>query len=158
MPVGLTTLTITGNLTADPELTHLPDGTARCAFTVASNPRTWDANASEWRDGNALFLHCTAWRALGEHVAVSLHKGLRVVVTGALRQYEIDTADGVRSGYALDVDDIGPSLKWATADVHRADRAAKPPTDDPWATNGAAGNRSRTGRSGKPGADTEPPF
>jgi len=122
MPIGTTVVTIVGNLCADPELTHTAGGVARAAFTVASTTRVYDKPSGEWRDGDTLFLRCSAWRALAENVTTSLTKGSRVVATGTLRQYEVQTADGVRTGYGLDIEDIGASLKHATVDIHRKTR------------------------------------
>ncbi|MFI6981535.1 single-stranded DNA-binding protein [Embleya sp. NPDC050154] len=124
MPIGSTTVTIVGNLCADPELTHTTAGVPRAAFTVASTTRVYDKPSGEWRDGDTLFLRCSAWRTLAENVTASLTKGSRVVVTGTLRQFEMQTADGMRTGYGLDIEDIGASLKHATADIHRTTRSA----------------------------------
>jgi single-strand DNA-binding protein len=138
-----TALTVVGNLTADPELRYTPEGVALVKFTVASTPRVMDRATGEYRDGDPLFLTCTAWRDLAEHVAESVSKGTRVVVTGRLRLSRWETDDGEkRSTYGLDVDDVGPSLRFATAKVARmartSDRPAPPPEvmapDDPWTT------------------------
>ena len=113
---GETTLTIVGNLTADPELRFTPAGHAVADFTVASTPRNYDRDAGAWRDGEPLFLRCTAWRQLAEHTAESLTKGTRVIVTGRLRQRSFELAEGVtRTVTELDVDDLGPSLRHSTA-------------------------------------------
>jgi len=118
-----TTLTIVGNLTADPELRFTGGGAAVANFTVASTPRTFDRQSGEWRDGDALFLRCTTWRELGEHVGESLTRCARVVVQGRLRQRSFETREGdKRTVIELDVDDVGPSLRYATATVVKAAR------------------------------------
>ena len=120
-----TITTIVGNLTADPELRFTPAGHAVANFTVASTPRTFDRQSGEWKDGDALFLRCTIWRDAAEHVAECLTRGDRVVVQGRLRQRSFETRDGdKRTVVELDVDDIGPSLRHATAKVTKASRAA----------------------------------
>jgi single-strand DNA-binding protein len=119
-----TVITVVGNLTADPDLRFTPAGVAMCKFTVASTPRVWDKASGEWRDGEPLFLMCTAWRELAEHAAESLGKGTRVVVVGRLRLSKWETEEGEkRSAYGLDVDEIGPSLRFATATIKRMARA-----------------------------------
>jgi single-strand DNA-binding protein len=124
-----TTMTVVGNLTADPDLRFTPTGTALAKFTVASTPRVFDKAANEYKDGDPLFLTCTAWRDLAEHAAESLHKGTRVVVVGRLRLSRWETDEGEkRSAYGLDVDEIGPSLRFATAKVNKATRVR---ADDP---------------------------
>ena len=128
-----TTTTIVGNLTADPELRFTPAGHAVANFTVASTPRTFDRQSGEWRDGDALFLRCTIWRDPAEHVAESLTRGDRVVVQGRLRQRSFETRDGdKRTVVELDVDDIGPSLRYATVKVTKASRAG---ADSPGESN-----------------------
>ena len=118
-----TITTVVGNLTADPELRFTPSGAAVANFTVASTPRTFDRQSGEWRDGDALFLRCTIWRDAAEHVAESLTRGMRVVVQGRLRQRSFETRDGdKRTVVELDVDEIGPSLRYATATVTKASR------------------------------------
>ncbi len=120
---GETTLTIVGNLTADPELRFTPAGHAVAEFTVASTPRSYDRDAGAWRDGEPLFLRCTAWRQLAEHAAESLTKGTRVIVTGRLRQRSFELAEGgTRTVTELDVDDLGPSLRHSTAQVTKTTR------------------------------------
>lgn len=117
---GETPITIVGNLTADPELRFTPNGAAVASFTVASTPRTFDRQSGEWRDGEALFLRCSAWRQMAENVAESLTKGMRVMVTGSLKQRSYDDREGNRrTSYEIDVDEVGPSLKWASAKVTR---------------------------------------
>jgi len=120
-----TITTIVGNLTADPELRFTPAGHAVANFTVASTPRTFDRQSGEWRDGDALFMRCTIWRDAAEHIAESLTRGDRVVVQGRLRQRSFETRDGdKRTVVELDVDDVGPSLRYATVNVTKAHRAA----------------------------------
>jgi single-strand DNA-binding protein len=155
-------LTLVGNLTADPELTFTPAGVALAKFTIASTPRTFDKNTGQWADGTPLFLRCTTWRELAEHAAESLEKGTRVVATGRLRQFDWTTEQGeTRSMFVLDVEDIGPSLRWATAKVIRATRNARAagPTDDAWATPAPAPTAQPAGGSGWGAAGgNEPPF
>lgn len=119
---GETIITVVGNLTADPELRFTNNGVALASFTVASTPKVWDRQANEFKDGDALFMRCTAWRELAENVAKSLTKGARVVVTGALRQNNYEHEGQKRSSIELTVDEIGPSLRWATAQVSRVER------------------------------------
>jgi len=120
---GETTVTVVGNLTAEPELKFLPSGVAVLKFTVASTPRTLDRDSGQWRDGEPLFLLCTLWREPAEHAAESLSKGMRVVVVGRLRLSRWETDDGEkRSAYGLEVDEVGPSLRFATAKVTRMTR------------------------------------
>jgi single-strand DNA-binding protein len=127
MPYGDTPVTIAGNLTADPELRYTQTGVAVAAFTIASSPRAWDQTSGQWRDGDALFLRCSAWRHLAEHIAESLTKGSRAVVTGRLRQRDYEAADGTRrTVYEVDVDDAGPSLRFATAKVTKTTRELPP--------------------------------
>lgn len=117
---GETVITVVGNLTADPELRFLPSGAAVANFTVASTPRTFDRQSGEWKDGDALFLSCSVWRQAGENVAESLRKGMRVIVQGRLRQRSYETQQGERRTVVeLEVDEIGPSLRYATAAVTR---------------------------------------
>lgn len=137
-----TTVTVVGNLTADPELRFTPAGVALVKFTVASTPRVFDRSSGEYRDGDPLFLTCTAWRDLAEHIAESLAKGTRVVVAGRLRLSRWENEQGEkRSAYGLDVDEVGPSLRFATATVKKMTRTRNgdgftpaTPADDPWST------------------------
>jgi single-strand DNA-binding protein len=125
-----TTVTVVGNLTADPDLRFTPDGVAMVKITVASTPRVYDKASGEYRDGEPLFLPCTAWRELAEHTAESLRKGTRVVVTGRLRQSHWETPEGEkRAAFGLDVEEIGPSLRFATAKVNKATRTNGRPGD-----------------------------
>lgn len=127
MPTGETSLTIAGNLTTDPELRFTTTGVAVAAFTVASSRRIYDQATGQWSDGDTLFLRCSAWRELADHATESLFKGTRVIVTGRLEQRDYETTDGTkRTVYEIDVDDIGPSLKWATAKVAKATRDRAP--------------------------------
>jgi single-strand DNA-binding protein len=128
-----TITTIVGNLTADPELRFTPAGHAVANFTVASTPRTFDRQSGEWKDGDALFMRCTIWRDAAEHVGESLTRGDRVVVQGRLRQRSFETRDGdKRTVVELDVDEVGPSLRYATAKVTKAHRAG---ADSPGESN-----------------------
>jgi single-strand DNA-binding protein len=116
-------MTVTGNLCGDPELRYTPAGVAMAKFTVASTPRVFDRQSGEYRDGDPLFLTCTVWREMAEHTAESLRKGFRVIVTGRLRLSRWETDEGdKRSAYGLDVDEIGPALRFATATVNRTTR------------------------------------
>ncbi|MBL7490686.1 single-stranded DNA-binding protein [Frankia sp. AgB1.9] len=124
---GETVITVVGNLTSDPELRFTPNGAAVASFTIASTPRTLDRATNEWKDGEALFLRCSIWRQAAEHVAESLQKGARVIVQGRLKQRTFETREGEkRTVIELDVDEIGPSLRYATAKVVRAARGGGP--------------------------------
>ena len=145
---GETTLTIVGNLTADPELRFTPTGHAVAEFTVASTPRNYDRETGQWRDGEALFLRCTAWRHLAEHTAESLTKGTRVIATGRLRQRSFELTEGVtRTVTELDVDDLGPSLRHSTARVTKTTRTtpASSTTSEPTTTTAADAAAGGTG-------------
>jgi single-strand DNA-binding protein len=121
---GDTTLVITGNLTADPTLRFTPAGAAVANFTVASTPRTFDRQTNEWKDGEPLFMRCSAWKQLAENVAESLTKGCGVIAQGRLKQRSYETKEGEkRTVVEMDIEEIGPSLKWATAKVTRAGRS-----------------------------------
>lgn len=118
---GETVITVVGNLTADPELRYTQNGLAVANFTIASTPRTFDRQANEWKDGEALFLRASVWRDFAEHVAQSLTKGSRVIASGRLKQRSYETKEGEkRTSIELEVDEIGPSLRYATAQVTRA--------------------------------------
>jgi single-strand DNA-binding protein len=172
---GDTTITVVGNLTADPELRFTPSGAAVANFTVASTPRIFDRQTSEWKDGEALFLRCNIWREAAENVAESLTRGSRVIVTGRLKQRSFETREGEkRTVFEVEVDEIGPSLRYATAKVNKASRsgggggggysgggggASRQPApaapsggsgDDPWGSAPASGSFA--------GGDDEPPF
>lgn len=147
MAAGETSITIIGNLTADPELRFTPSGAAVAKFTVASTPRFFDKGANEWKDGDTLFLSCSAWRTMAENVAESLTKGARVLVSGRLKQRSYETKEGEkRTVYEVEVDDCGPSLQRATAKVTKttgangggnASRPAEASTADAWASEDA---------------------
>ena len=122
---GDTIITVVGNLTADPELRFTPSGAAVANFTVASTPRMFDRQTNEWKDGEALFLRCNIWRQAAENVAESLTRGARVVVTGRLKQRSFETKEGEkRTVFELEVDEIGPSLRYATAKVNKVSRGS----------------------------------
>jgi len=147
---GETIITIVGNLTGDPELRFTPSGAAVANFTVASTPRTFDRMTNEWKDGEAMFLNCSVWRQVAENVAESLTKGMRVIVQGRLKSRSYETQSGERrTVFEVEVDEIGPCLKYATAKVTRNPSsgnynagsagwapAAEPPAAaaDPWAS------------------------
>ena len=136
-----TTITVVGNLTADPDLRFTASGVAVAGFTVASTPRVFDRASGEWKDGDTLFLRCTLWRQPAENTAETLTKGTRVIVTGRLKQRTYDTRDGEkRTVTEIDVDDIGPSLRYATATVTRTPKTTT--------TAGVGGD----------GGDDQPPF
>ncbi len=121
---GETLITVVGNLTDDPELRFTPSGAAVANFTVASTPRTLNKQTNEWEDGEAMFLRCSIWRQAAENVAESLQKGARVIVQGRMRARTWETREGEkRTSFEIDVDEIGPSLRWATAKVARVSRA-----------------------------------
>ena len=121
---GETTITVVGNLTDDPELRFTPSGAAVAKFRIASTPRTLDRQSGEWKDGEPLFLACNVWRDAAEHVAESLQRGARVIVQGRLRQRSYETREGEkRTVYELEVDEIGPSLRYATAKVQKMSRS-----------------------------------
>lgn len=138
---GDTTITIVGNLVADPEMRFIPSGAGVANFTVASTPRTFDKASGEWKDGEPLFLRCNIWRQAAENVAESLTRGMRVIVSGRLRQRSFEKDGEKRSVMELEVDEVGPSLKYATVKVNKATRsgeASTPQVDDPWSTAPAA--------------------
>jgi single-strand DNA-binding protein len=175
---GDTTITVVGNLTADPELRFTPSGAAVANFTVASTPRIYDRQSGEWKDGEALFLRCNIWREAAENVAESLTRGSRVIVSGRLKQRSFETREGEkRTVVEVEVDEIGPSLRYATAKVNKASRsggggggygggggsrsaggsgsgaavqAGGGSGDDPWGSAPASGSFG--------GGDDEPPF
>lgn len=123
MTVGDTSITVIGNLTTDPELRFTPAGQAVANFTVASTPRVFDRRANEWRDRDALFLRCTIWREAAENVAESLTRGARVIVSGRLKQRSYETREGEkRTVVELEVDEVGPSLRFATAKVNKTNK------------------------------------
>lgn len=127
---GETQICVVGNLVADPDLRFTPSGAAVANFTLASTPRTFDRQANEWKDGEALFLRCAAWKQLGENVAESLTKGTQVIVQGRLKSRSYETKEGEkRTSMELDVDAIGPSLQFATATVNRVGRGGSQPSN-----------------------------
>ncbi|MDR6142061.1 single-strand DNA-binding protein [Microbacterium foliorum] len=138
---GETVITVVGNLTADPELRYTQNGLPVANFTIASTPRNFDRAANEWKDGEALFLRASVWREFAEHVAGSLTKGMRVMAQGRLRQRSYQDREGnQRTAIELEVDEIGPSLRYATAQVTRAasrtdaqKSAAQPTAEEQWA-------------------------
>ncbi|MFI9589047.1 single-stranded DNA-binding protein [Nonomuraea sp. NPDC052265] len=143
---GETTITIIGNLTNDPELRFTQTGTAVATFTIASSPRVYNKQLEQWEDGEALFMRCSAWRDLGEHICESLTRGTRVIASGQLRMRTYETDEGEhRTVFEMTVDEIGPSLRFATAKPSRATRKA--PTSpnsgapDVWATTAAMGDK-----------------
>ncbi len=136
---GETVITVVGNLTADPELRYTQNGLAVANFTIASTPRNFDRASNEWKDGEALFLRASVWREFAEHVAGSLTKGARVIATGRLRQRSYETKEGEkRTAIELEVDEIGPSLRYATAAVTRA-ASTGGRGDDAWASSAPTG-------------------
>ena len=154
---GETVITVVGNLVDDPELRFTPSGAAVANFRIGSTPRTLDKQTNEWKDGDALFLSCSVWRQAAENVAESLQKGMRVVVQGRLKQRQYETREGEkRTVVELDVDEVGPSLKYATAKVARTTRqgggggysggGASGGGDDPWASAAPA-----SAQGGQPG-------
>ncbi|MGI5274195.1 single-stranded DNA-binding protein [Nonomuraea sp. CA-218870] len=135
MAAGDTVITIVGNLVDDPELRFTPTGQAVARFRIASTPRYMDRESNEWKDGDSLFLTANVWRQAGENAAESLTRGMRVIVQGRLRQRSYETKDGdKRTVYEIEVDEIGPSLRHATAKVAktRRNRPNTPPQDSPW--------------------------
>src|ERR1700746_404112 len=138
MAAGDTQITIVGNLVADPELRYTPTGQAVAAFRVASTPRFRDNTTGEWKDGDSLFLSCNVWRQAAENVAESLQRGMRVIVSGRLRQRSYETREGEkRTVYEIEVDEVGPSLRNASAKVNRATR------------NGSGGFGGQSGQGGQ---------
>lgn len=123
MAQGDTPITVVGNVVADPELRFIPSGAAVASFRIASTPRRYNSQTNQWEDGEALFLTCNVWRQAAENVAESLSKGMRVIVNGRLRQRSFQDKDGNnRSSYEIEVDEVGPSLRYATAQVNRNPR------------------------------------
>ena len=182
MAAGDVTITVVGNLTDDPELRFTPSGAAVAKFRIASTPRFLDKTTNEWKDGEPLFLACNIWRQAAENVAESLQRGARVIVTGRLRQRSYETREGEkRTVIELEVDEIGPSLRYATAKVQKMSRSSGGGggfgsgggsggsgsngggggggggfgNDDPWASATPAGGGG--GRSSS-SFDDEPPF
>jgi single-strand DNA-binding protein len=146
---GETPITVVGNLTADPELRFTPSGAAVANFTVASTPRTFDKQTNEWKDQETLFLNCSVWRQAAENAAESLQRGMRVIVQGRLKARSYETREGEkRTVFEIDVDEVGPSLKMATAKVTKTTRSGggqgggfSGGGDDPWASGGQGGGQ-----------------
>ena len=135
---GETPITIIGNIVAEPELRYTPAGAAVCNFRVASTPRTYNRNTGQWEDGEAMFLTCNAWKQLGENTANTLAKGMRVIVNGKLKQRSFQTREGDnRTVFEIDVEEVGPSLRYATAQVNRTQQGGAPQsnTGNAWATS-----------------------
>ena len=162
MAAGDTQSTIAGNLVDDPELRFTPAGQPVARFRVASTPRFRDNATGEWKDGDSLFLTCNVWRQAAENVAESLTRGMRVIVSGRLRQRSYETKEGEkRTVYEVEVDDVGPSLRNASAKVSRASRSAAgaPGPGGPGRGDGFGSGDSEPWASGSPGpSGTEPPF
>ena len=168
MAAGDTNITIIGNLVNDPELRFTPSGAAVAKFTVASTPRYLDKATNEWKDGDSLFLQCQIWRQAAENVAESLTRGMRVLVSGRLKQRSYETKEGEkRTVFEVEVDEVGPSLRNATAKVTKTTRqggssggfgtTSSPPvasdaSDDPWSAAPVGGGWATTG------SDDQPPF
>ena len=161
MAAGDTVITIIGNLVDDPELRFTPNGAAVAKFRIASTPRYMDKATNEWKDGDSLYLSCNVWRQAAENVAESLTRGMRVIVQGRLKQRSYEPKEGEkRTVYEIEVDEVGPSLRNATAKVSKTNRtggnsagssgASAGGNDDPWAASGSWGSPV--------GANDEPPF
>jgi single-strand DNA-binding protein len=167
---GETVITVVGNLVDDPELRFTPSGAAVANFRIASTPRTFDKNTNEWKDGDALFLSCSVWRQAAENVAESLQRGMRVVVQGRLKARTYETREGEkRTVFEIEVEEVGPSLKYATAKVTRTTRsggsggfsggqqggqgaAQGSGEPDPWATPAQPAGGGQQGWGGAPAA------
>lgn len=180
MGAGDTQVTMIGNLTADPELKWGPSGAAVCNFTVASTPRILDKDSGQWKDSDSpLFMRCSVWRQYAENVAESLTKGMQVIVQGRLKQRSYETTSGEkRTVVELDVDDVGPTLRFATAKVTKSQRGGGNGSSGgqgggDWGSNQGGGNVQRSGGQrpaqaeadpwatsggGRAGASDEPPF
>ncbi|MCX6426857.1 MAG: single-stranded DNA-binding protein [Actinobacteria bacterium] len=167
MAAGDTTITMIGNLVDDPELRFTPSGHAVANFTVASTPRNFDKNTNEWKDGDTLYLRCSLWRQPAENVAESLTKGMRVILSGRLKQRSYDTKEGEkRTVFEVEVDEVGPSLRYATAKVTKTTRQGgagggfsapvnESVNEDPWA---AASTSPAAGGWATSTNDDQPPF
>ena len=166
MAAGDTVITLVGNLVDDPELRFTPSGAAVAKFRVASTPRFLDRQTNEWKDGESLFLTCNVWRQAAENVAESLQRGMRVVVQGRLKQRSYETKEGEkRTVFEVEVDEVGPSLRNATAKVSKTTRSGgssggsfggSTGGDDPWASAAPSGGDSWG--SPAPASSDEPPF
>ena len=164
--------TIVGNLTADPELRFTQSGAAVVSFTVASTPRIFDRQSGEWKDGDALFMRCNAWRQVAENVSESLFRGNRVLVTGRLKQRSFENKEGERRTVVeLEVEEVGPSLRYATAKVSKVSRSGgeggfggqqprgdAPPARDPWQIDPPRQGTQQQARTDEPPWTDEPPF
>ena len=169
---GETPITLIGNLTADPELRFTPNGAAVANFTVASTPRTFDRQTNEWRDGDSMFINCSVWRQYAENVAESLSKGTRVIVSGRLKARSYETREGEkRTVFEIEVDEVGPSLRYATAKVNRtsggggggySQQGGSGGGDNNWSSNsgqgGGGGNRQPVNDPWASAQSDEPPF
>jgi len=170
MAAGDTVITLVGNLVDDPELRFTPSGAAVAKFRMASTPRYLDKQTNEWKDGESLFLTCNVWRQAAENVAESLQRGMRVIVQGRLKQRSYETKEGEkRTVYEVEVDEVGPSLRSATAKVNKTQRGGGgggfgggAVDNDPWASASPAPASSGGGGGGggwnAPGTSDEPPF
>ena len=158
---GETVITVVGNLVDDPELRFTPSGAAVANFRIASTPRTFDRQTNEWKDGDALFLSCSVWRQAAENVAESLQRGMRVVVQGRLKSRQYETREGEkRTVFEIEVEEVGPSLKYATAKISKTSRSGSgggggfgggsgsTGGDDPWATPAPQGGMQGGGQGG----------
>lgn len=163
---GETPITVIGNLTSDPEIRFNPSGSAVANFTIASTPRTLDRQSNEWKDGETLFLRASIWREAAENVAESLTKGMRVIAQGRLKSRTYDTKEGEkRTVMELEIDEIGPSLRYANAKVNRTQRNGNAPgqqqsnqgQQQPWG-NQQQQSQPPANQWGNGGADNEPPF
>ncbi|MCB1297913.1 MAG: single-stranded DNA-binding protein [Microthrixaceae bacterium] len=168
---GETVITVVGNLTADPELRYTQGGLPVANFTIASTPRNFDRQSNEWKDGEALFLRASVWRDFAEHVAGSLTKGMRVIATGRLKQRSYETREGEkRTAFELEIDEIGPSLRYATAQVTRAAsgggggrgqagyQGQNQVADEPWAASGPASSGADAWSTPGAGYGDDTPF
>jgi single-strand DNA-binding protein len=166
MSIGDTTLTVIGNLTKDPELKWLPSGVAVVSFTIASSRRVRDNDSGEWKDGDTIFMHCSAWRHIAEHIGDSLTQGMRVVAHGRLKQRDYEVEGDRRTIMELDVEEIGPSLKYATAKVIKAARSGAPvphPADTHASTSSSGWGKTQPGpddpwAGAASTTEDEPPF
>ncbi|GAA1139850.1 single-strand DNA-binding protein [Kitasatospora gansuensis] len=149
---GETVITLVGNLVDDPELRFTPSGAAVAKFRIASTPRTFDRQTNEWKDGESLFLTCNVWRQPAENVAESLQRGMRVIVQGRLRQRSYETKEGEkRTVFEVEVDEVGPSLRSATAKVTRANRSGGPGGGSGFSGGGQQGGGGQGGSWGGSG-------
>src|SRR3954453_18911484 len=155
---GETPITVVGNLTADPELRFTPSGAAVANFTVASTPRTFDRQTNDWKDQEALFLNCSVWRQAAENAAESLTRGMRVIVSGRLKARSYETREGEkRTVFEIDVEEVGPSLKYATAKVSKTSRSgggqgfSSGGGEDPWASSPSGAGSQASSQGGGQG-------